>query len=62
MELLQLRYFQTVAKMESITDAAKYYRIPKSSMSQTRRGCLFAASSFRLVMISCFLMLPLQNP
>ena len=35
MELLQLRYFQTVAKMESITRAAKHYMIPQSSMSQT---------------------------
>lgn len=35
MELLQLRYFQTVAKMESISNAAKFHRIPQSSMSQT---------------------------
>lgn len=35
MELLQLRYFQTVAKLGSITGAANFYRIPQSSMSQT---------------------------
>lgn len=35
MELLQLRYFQTVAQMESITRAAKYHNIPQPSMSQT---------------------------
>ena len=35
MELLQLRYFQKVAEMESITKAAKYYLIPQPSMSQT---------------------------
>lgn len=35
MELLQLRYFRTVAKMGSITRAADYYSIPQSSMSQT---------------------------
>lgn len=37
MELLQLRYFQTVAKMESITSAANYHMIPQSSMSQTMK-------------------------
>lgn len=35
MELLQLRYFQTVARMESISSAAKYYNIPQPAMSQT---------------------------
>lgn len=35
MELLQLRYFQTVARMESITRAAKYHGVPQPSMSQT---------------------------
>lgn len=35
MELLQLRYFQTVAQMESISRAAKYHNIPQPSMSQT---------------------------
>lgn len=35
MELLQLRYFQTVAKMESISNAAEYYNIPQPAMSQT---------------------------
>ena len=34
MELLQLRYFQTVARMESITSAANYYGVPQPSMSQ----------------------------
>ena len=34
MELLQLKYFQTVARMESITKAAEYYKIPQPSMSQ----------------------------
>lgn len=37
MELLQLRYFQTVARLESITLAAEHYLIPQSSMSQTIR-------------------------
>lgn len=37
MELLQLRYFQTVAQMESITRAAKYHNIPQPAMSQTIR-------------------------
>lgn len=35
MELLQLRYFQTVARMESISNAADYYNIPQPAMSQT---------------------------
>lgn len=35
MELLQLRYFQKVAELESITKAAKFYMIPQPSMSQT---------------------------
>ncbi len=35
MELLQLRYFATVAKMQSITKAANYYGIPQPAMSQT---------------------------
>ena len=34
MELLQLRYFQTVARMESVTAAANYYNIPQPAMSQ----------------------------
>ena len=37
MELLQLRYFQTVAKLESITLAAEHHLVPQSSMSQTIR-------------------------
>lgn len=35
MELLQLKYFSTVAKMQSMTKAANYYHIPQSAMSQT---------------------------
>ena len=35
MELLQLRYFVTVARMQSITKAANYYGIPQPAMSQT---------------------------
>jgi len=35
MELLQLKYFRTVARMESVTRAANYYHIPQSAMSQT---------------------------
>lgn len=35
MELLQLRYFVTVAKMESITKAANFHGIPQPAMSQT---------------------------
>ncbi len=34
MELLQLRYFQTVARMENVTAAANYYNIPQPAMSQ----------------------------
>ena len=34
MELLQLRYFQTVARMGSVTAAAHYYNIPQPAMSQ----------------------------
>lgn len=35
MELLQLRYFRTVAQYESITKAAEFYHIPQPAMSQT---------------------------
>lgn len=35
MELLQLRYFRTIAKFESVTLAAKHYNVPQPSMSQT---------------------------
>ena len=35
MELLQLRYFQKVAEMESITKASNFFLIPQPSMSQT---------------------------
>lgn len=35
MELLQLRYFQKVAEMGSITKASKHFMIPQPSMSQT---------------------------
>lgn len=35
MELLQLRYFQKVAELESITQASKHFLIPQPSMSQT---------------------------
>lgn len=35
MELLQLRYFQTIAQFESVTHAANHYHIPQSAMSQT---------------------------
>lgn len=35
MELLQLRYFQKVAELESITKASNYFLIPQPSMSQT---------------------------
>jgi len=35
MELLQLRYFQKVAELESITKAAVFFKIPQPSMSQT---------------------------
>ena len=34
MELLQLRYFATAAKMQSITKAANFYGIPQPAMSQ----------------------------
>ncbi len=34
MELLQLRYFRTAARMESITSAARFHRIPQPAMSQ----------------------------
>lgn len=34
MELLQLRYFQAIANCESVTQAAKEFRIPQSAMSQ----------------------------
>ena len=37
MELLQLRYFQKVAELESITKAANFFKIPQPSMSQTIR-------------------------
>lgn len=35
MELLQLRYFATVARMENISHAAIYHMIPQSAMSKT---------------------------
>lgn len=35
MELLQLRYFVTVARYNSITKAAEYHHIPQPAMSQT---------------------------
>lgn len=35
MELLQLRYFVTVARMENISHAAIYHMIPQSDMSKT---------------------------
>ena len=35
MELLQLRYFQTIARYESVTQAASFHHIPQSAMSQT---------------------------
>lgn len=35
MELLQLKYFLTVARMESVTRAAAHHRIPQPAMSQT---------------------------
>lgn len=34
MDLLQLRYFHTVAKLGNITRAAEYYGIPQPAMSQ----------------------------
>ncbi|MBQ2990069.1 MAG: LysR family transcriptional regulator [Clostridia bacterium] len=35
MELLQLKYFQTVARFESMTRAAAHHGVPQPSMSQT---------------------------
>ena len=35
MELLQLRYFCTVARMENISQAAQYHQIPQPAMSKT---------------------------
>ena len=35
MELLQLRYFATVARMENISHAAAYHMIPQPAMSKT---------------------------
>ncbi|MBQ6839754.1 MAG: LysR family transcriptional regulator [Oscillospiraceae bacterium] len=35
MELLQLRYFCTVARMENISRAAQYHQIPQPAMSKT---------------------------
>lgn len=35
MELLQLKYFCTAAKLENITQAARHYGIPQPAMSQT---------------------------
>ena len=35
MELLQLRYFQMTAELGSVSQSAKYFNIPQSSMSQT---------------------------
>ena len=35
MELLQLRYFCTVARMENISHAARYHIVPQSAMSKT---------------------------
>ena len=35
MELLQLKYFLTVARLESVTRAAAYHHIPQPAMSQT---------------------------
>ncbi len=34
MELLQLRYFQKVAELENMTQAAQYFSVPQPSMSQ----------------------------
>jgi len=34
MELLQLRYFQKVAELESVTKAARHFLVPQPSMSQ----------------------------
>lgn len=35
MELLQLRYFQMIARLESVTQAAAFFQVPQSAMSQT---------------------------
>ena len=35
MDLRQLRYFQMIAKYESVTAAAKHFSVPQSAMSQT---------------------------
>jgi len=35
MELLQLRYFRSIARCQSVTRAAKEFRIPQSAMSQS---------------------------
>jgi DNA-binding transcriptional LysR family regulator len=35
MELLQLRYFCTVARLQNISHAAQYHRIPQPAMSKT---------------------------
>ena len=35
MELLQLLYFQAIARFENVTQAAKLYQIPQSAMSQS---------------------------
>ena len=35
MELLQLQYFRTIARYESITKAAAYHNVPQPSMSQS---------------------------
>ncbi len=35
MELLQLRYFQAIARFESVTQAAKLFQVPQSAMSQS---------------------------
>ena len=37
MDLLQIRYFQTIARMGSVSNAARYHSIPQSAMSQTLR-------------------------
>lgn len=35
MELLQLRYFQSIARFRSVSEAARFYGIPQSAMSQS---------------------------
>ena len=35
MELLQMQYFLTIARFESVTKAAAYHHVPQSAMSQT---------------------------